>query len=272
MHVAPPSPGAPTPVNRGPLRVRAGRAAGAARAGRATRAGRGTRAAYAVVAAAALVSVLTGCTAIGDAQQVIDRARLVNDLASRLDHAGELTYTAEYQLSGGGRATIAQAQDPLRVAYTYPQGKLMLLPDRTVDCRAATAGAAPTCTLSAPPSATTDPASGLLAAVGDRGLVPPTVVVRLLTAASLSSDAVVAQHDTTIAGEHATCVDVAGVENAPSSKFTACITAAGVLGQFSGTFDGAAVDASLTRYADSVAEDAFDLPSAAKVVDTRSPH
>ena len=29
---------------------------------------------------------------------MIDRARLVNDLASRLDHASELTYTAEYQL------------------------------------------------------------------------------------------------------------------------------------------------------------------------------
>jgi len=35
----------------------------------------------------AVAFVLAGCTSVGDAQQVIDRARLVNDLASRLDHA-----------------------------------------------------------------------------------------------------------------------------------------------------------------------------------------
>lgn len=224
------------------------------------------------LAAAALLSALTaggaaGCGSIGEAQQVVDRARLVNNLAERLDRASQLTYTAEYQLNGGVRATIAQAQRPLRAAYSYPGGKLMILADRTVTCSTSSAGT--TCTLSTPPTGGTDAASTLLAVVGPQGLLPPTAVVGLLTAASLSSDATITQRDTTVAGEHATCVQVDGVENAASSRFTACITAAGVLGSFTGSVDGTAFDVSLVRFLDTVAEDAFDLPVGARVVDQR---
>jgi hypothetical protein len=224
------------------------------------------------LAAAALLSTLAagtaaGCGSIGEAQQVVDRARLVNNLAERLDRASQLTYTAEYQLSGGVRATIAQAQHPLRVAYTYPGGKLMILADRTVNCSTGTTGT--TCTLTVPATAATDAAGSLLSVVGPRGLLPPTAVVGLLTAASLSTDATITQQDTTVAGEHATCVKVDGVENAASSGFTACITAAGVLGSFTGSVDGTAFDVSLVRFQETVAEDAFDLPAGAHVVDQR---
>jgi len=228
---------------------------------------RAARLAAAALLSALAANVAAGCGSIGEAQQVVDRARLVNDLAERLDHAGQLTYTAEYQLSGGVRATIAQAQHPVRVAYTYPGGKLMITGDRTADCSASAAGT--TCTLTTPPTTGTDMASALLAVMGPRGLVPPTAVVGLLTAASLSSDATITQHDTTVAGEHATCVKVDGVENAPSSGFTACITAAGVLASFTGSVNGTAFDVSLVRFLENVAEDAFDLPAGARIVDQR---
>jgi hypothetical protein len=217
--------------------------------------------------AAALGTALTGCSSIGDAQRVIDRAHLVNELASRLDHASELTYTADYQLPGGPNATIVQAQDPLRAAYIYPGGRFATAADSTVDCH--TDDDTMTCTLTPPPSPSTDATTTLLDALHDRGLVPPTLVVGLLTAASLSSNTVIKQHDTTLAGEHATCVNVVGVENSASSQFDACITSAGVLGSFKGAVDGKDLEVSLIRYVASVAQDAFDLPAGAQTVDQR---
>ncbi|MGC9666735.1 hypothetical protein ACNTMW_09280 [Planosporangium sp. 12N6] len=210
---------------------------------------------------------LAGCDSIGDAQQVIDRAHLVNDLASRLDHATELTYTAEYQLPGGQHATITQAQQPLRTAYSYPGGTFVTTPNATIDCR--TDGGATTCTLTGPPSPSTEATTALLRALHDHGLMPPTMVVGLLTAASMSPDAVIRQQDTTLAGEHATCTSVTGVENAAATEFDACITSAGVLGSFKGVVDGKATDVSLIRYATTVTATAFDPPAGATIVDNR---
>jgi hypothetical protein len=212
-----------------------------------------------------VVAALAGCEAGGSAQQIIDRARLVNDLAARLDRAGQLTYTAEYQLPGGEAATIAQAQPP-RTAYTYPGGKLVVQPDTIAECR--TDGGAAVCTVTPRPSPGVEPPQRVLRG-GGRGIVPPTTVVGLLTAASLDSNAVIAQHDTTIAGEHATCVDVSGVENAAASNFTACITSNGVLGEFRGTVSGVPVELTLTRLVGTVTGDAFALPAGAQVNDRR---
>jgi hypothetical protein len=228
---------------------------------------RGPRRLVALAAAAAGAVPLTACGSIGDAQQVLDRARLVNDFAERLSHASELTYTAEYQLPDGRIAKIAQAQHPFRAAYTYPGGKFVITSEEIADCR--TTGTATTCTLTPPPSTGTDPTASLFGAAGTDGLIPPAEVVGLLTAASLSTNAVIKQHDTTIGGEHATCVDVFGVENAAASEFHACLTVAGVLGSFSGKVDGADAEISLTRYDETVDENAFDLPPGARVVDHR---
>ena len=52
-----------------------------------------------------------------------DEPRLLNELATRLDRAGDLTFTAEYRLDGGSRAVLAQAQQPRRAAYVHPGGK-----------------------------------------------------------------------------------------------------------------------------------------------------
>jgi hypothetical protein len=228
--------------------------------------------ALAALGTLAALAALTGCGSIGDSQQAVDRARLVSDFAERLSRSGDLTYTARYQLPGGAVASIAQDQRPRRVAYTYLRGKLVITPGQIADCE--TEANVPTCTLKAPPTGNGSTAvavtvTHLLGSGSDRTLIPPAGVVGLLTAASLSTNAVVEQSDTTVGGEHATCVKVAGVENASASTFTACLTVAGVLGSFSGVVDGRDVEVALTGYDETTAADAFDLPPGAKVVDQR---
>jgi hypothetical protein len=216
----------------------------------------------------AAVLLLAGCQAIEDGGQVIGRADLVNDLASRLDQAAELTYAADYQLSGGLSASIAQAQKPLRAAYTYPGGKLTVATDATAECD--TAGAKPTCTLTDPPPPTTKPAVTVFASAKQRGLITPPVVIGLLTAAALDPNAVIKQTDTTVAGRHATCVNVAKVANSAASTFDACVTNEGALGSFLGVVDGKPVDIAMSRYRTAVEDSAFDLPRGAGVVDHRA--
>jgi hypothetical protein len=220
-----------------------------------------------LVLAAAVTLVSTGCQSVDDAGQVIDRADLVNDLASRLDGSGGLTYSAEYQLPGGRTAMIAQAQSPLRSAYVYPEGKLTITDEATADCRRA--GGTMTCTLTAAPTPNNEPAVAAFRDAGEHGLIAPTVVIGLLTAAALDAEATIEQSDTTIAGRHATCVAVRGVSDAGASTFDACITTEGVLGNFSGVVDGSEVDIAMTRYRDDPDPAAFTLPAGAKIVDKR---
>src|SRR5438309_11511875 len=97
---------------------------------------RSTRArrAFAALPTVAALVLVSACGAVGNAQQVVSRARLVNDLANRLSHAGSLTYTAIYRLPGGQSATIVQAQTPARAVYLYADGKLLITPDYVGDC------------------------------------------------------------------------------------------------------------------------------------------
>jgi hypothetical protein len=225
-----------------------------------------TRAITAWTAAGVLITG-AGCQTLDDAGRVIGRADLVNDLAARLDRSGELTYSAEYRLPGADNATIAQSPKPPRSAYIFPGGRLIVTANATTACR--TAGAESTCTVAAPPSPGTKPAATAFATAGEHGLVTPTVVIGLLTAAALDADAIIEQKDTTIAGRHATCVQVRQVKNAAASSFDACITTEGVLGSFAGVVDGQRVDIAISRYRDSVDATAFDLPDGARVVDHR---
>jgi hypothetical protein len=209
----------------------------------------------------------SGCVAIGSGQPGGGRTQLVSDLADGLDRSGALTYTAVYRLPQGATATISQAQNPGRAAYAYPGGKLILTPEATVDCR--TQDRATTCTLTPPPSPGTDPASALIDGIAVRGLIAPTMVIGLLTTAALDADALVTTHDTTLAGQSATCVDVKGMRDGPSSEFEVCVTPDGVLASFAGTVAGAHVDIHLDRFDQTVAPDAFESPPGAAVVDRR---
>jgi hypothetical protein len=223
--------------------------------------------AIAATVAAALMLAGAGCGSLAQAQQVAGRADLVNDLAARLTAAGELSYSADYQLPAGGHASITQGQQPPRTAYAYPDGRLIVTVDATTECH--TAGKVTTCTLTAPPVPGASPAAKLFTATGKVGLVPPSVVVGLLTTAALDPDAVIEQRDTTIAGEHATCVTVRGVDNAQASRFDTCITTVGVLGSFSAELNGTHVDLTMTSYRDAIDPAAFAVPAGATVVDHR---
>lgn len=221
-----------------------------------------------VLATAVALLAPAGC---GSAEA--DEPQLLNDLATRLDRAGDLTFTAEYRLDGGAQAVIAQAQEPRRAAYVHPGGKAVFTETELANCREVTGGNR--CTLTAPPSPGTEPALDLLAATtvdggpsaspgsATTGLVSPAAALRLLSAAVLDG-ATVTRYESRIAGEEATCVGVHG-----ATGFTACVTAEGLLGSFTGTVDGRVVGFELTRYADTADAAAFDLPAGAEIEDRR---
>jgi hypothetical protein len=208
-------------------------------------------------------TALTACVAVNTGQPGDGRAALVSDLAGRLGQSGTLTYTAVYRLPQGATATVVQAQNPGRAAYVYPGGQLAITPQYLADCRANT------CTLTPPPSPGTDPATALIAEIANRGLIAPEMVVGLLTAVGLDAEAVVTTRDTTIAGENATCVKVAGAQRAAASDFEVCVTSDGLLGSFTGVVGDTGVDITMVRYEPTAATDAFDIPKGAKVTDRR---
>jgi hypothetical protein len=211
---------------------------------------------YAVAALA--VAGAAGCV---NTTAPTGRVQLVSDLAARLDRSGSLTYTAVYAMPGGARATITQA--PPRTAYTYPGGALISTPDSVASCDASS------CTLTAPASPGADPAAALENGVAVKGMIVPPMVISLLTTVAMDGDALVTTHDTTLAGQTATCVRIAGATDGPAPDFEVCVTTDGVLASFSGTVGGAHIDIHLDRYDTRVAPDAFTLPAGAKVVDHR---
>jgi hypothetical protein len=216
---------------------------------------------------AVVMTAAAGCASLGAGPRGINHNDLISDLASQLEQSSTLTYSARYQLAGGAVATIVQAQQPLRSAYLYPGGRVTVTSDATTEC--STDRKLFTCTLTAPPSPVSSPPATLFAGAGRQGMITPSEVLSLLNAAALDADADVQQHDTTIAGRHATCVDVQKIDNAPSARFNACITSEGVLGSFTGRVDGADLDIAMTRYQNTFEGDVFDPPPAAKDVDRR---
>jgi hypothetical protein len=196
---------------------------------------------------------LAGCAEFDNpaAAQGLTRNDLVAQLAAQLRDSASLTYSATYQLAGGRTATIAQAQNPPRAAYRYPGGEVLFTPTATVRC------AGKRCTTTAPPAATSPPPPGLFAAAEKAGLAVPAAVQSLLNAARLDRDMVVDQHDTTVAGRHATCLDLRNVDKAEAGAFSTCVTSDGVIGTFTGRLSGTRIDVALTDYADRVPTDAF---------------
>lgn len=217
-----------------------------------------------VLAASVIASLtVTGCQALDDAGQALGRADLVNDLAARMDRALEQTWAADYQLTGGQTVSIAQTEDPLRSAYTWPAGKITVTQEALTRC--ATAGGRTSCTVLPPVLTAGKPSVAAYTEAGKLGLVTPPAVIRLLTQAALDPEATIGQSDTTLAGHHATCVDV----TRSGDRFAACVTTEGVLGSFTGTLDGKPAEVTLTGYTETVDPAAFDLPAGAGVVDQR---
>ncbi len=220
------------------------------------------------LAAAALL--LAGCGSLGQAAsaQGIARGDLVSELAAQLTGSATLTYTAGYQLPGGGTATVAQAQRPARTAYAYPGGRVLVTGQAVTACRGARK---PTCTVTAPP----DPGAALPPAVFAEaqrtGMIAPVTVLSLLETAALDPGVTLEPRDTTIAGHHATCLDLSGLTDDRTRAFTTCVTNDGVLGSFTGTVDGRTIDIAMTHFESRIRGDAFDVPTGATTVDRRRP-
>ncbi len=216
-----------------------------------------------------LCAAAAGCSDLDEPPgQGLTRNDLVADLAAQMTAAADLTYEASYQLSGGEQATVAQTRKPARTAYVYPGGKIMVTAEATTECRTEKAKTT-ICTMTAPVTAASPAPAAIFAGAGETGLVAPATVLALLNAAVLDTDVVVDQHDSTIAGRHATCVQLSGVDDAPARDFTTCITNEGVLGSFSGILNQVRVDVAMTHYSEQVQEAMFELPKPAKLVDLR---
>jgi hypothetical protein len=219
-----------------------------------------------VLAALVITSLsVTGCQAADDAAAALGRADLVNDLAARMDSSLEQAWAAEYQLAGGQTASIAQTTEPLQSSYTWPAGKITVTQQAVTRC--ASAAGRTSCTVSPPVLTAGKPSVIVFSEARKHGLVTPPAVIRLLTDAAFDPEADIAQGDTTLAGHHATCVDVTRA----GDHFTACVTTEGVLGSFAGTLDGKPAELTLSRYTDTVSSTAFEVPDGAGVDDRRTP-
>ncbi|MEH0841876.1 hypothetical protein V6U81_05690 [Micromonospora sp. CPCC 205711] len=217
-----------------------------------------------VLAVSVIASLsVTGCQTLDDAGRALGHADLVNDLAARLDASLTSTWAADYRLSDGGTASLAQTQEPLRAAYSWPAGKITVTQEAVTRCE--TAAGRSSCSVLPPVTTAGKPAVAAWEEAAKRGQLTPPAVIRLLTEAALDPAAVIVQSDTTVAGHHATCVDV----RRSAGDFTACVTTEGVLGSFTGTLDGRSTEVSLSRYTETVGATAFDPPTGASVVDRR---
>jgi len=86
-------------------------------------------------AAAALLLGTTGCTDLDQASAAgISHDDLLSEMSIQLSRVTGLTYSATYQLSGGGTATVTQAQKPSRTAYVYPGGRQIQTATGTIRC------------------------------------------------------------------------------------------------------------------------------------------
>ncbi|MFC7273766.1 hypothetical protein ACFQS1_07235 [Paractinoplanes rhizophilus] len=210
-------------------------------------------------AAATLLLGATACTDLDTANAAgIGRDDMVSELAIQLARVTGLTYTAKYQLTGGETATVTQAQKPTRTAYLHPGGRLLETVTGTVRCDRAL-----NCT-------ETDPAPPAAGPLTGSNLITPESVLAMLNAAALDQVVEAGQHDTTIAGRHATCLDLTGVDRAAASAFGVCVTNEGALASFTGTIAGERFDQALTAYEDTADLAALELPAAAKLTDKRS--
>jgi hypothetical protein len=227
---------------------------------------RGARLPALLAVAVLALTAGTGCGGLDDRGSALDRTDVVTDLATQLERSASLTYAADYQLTGGRTARVVQSQSPPRAAYVYPGGMIAVTAEATTRCSAETKPL--TCTKTAPPAPTAAIRGAEPTDAGRNGMVTPSVVLKLLTATALDSDAIIDQHDTTIAGRHATCVVVMNVD-ALAARFDACVTTEGVLGSFTGTVDGTPVELAMTRFSDTTDGVTFDPPAGAKVIDRR---
>lgn len=227
----------------------------------------GNRRAWRRVAVTALVTAglaaSAACSAPGDAQEVIDQGRVVDGMASSVDEGTTRSYTATYQVTGGGTVTVVHTPDPYRDAFLFAGGRYVSTPDFELTCESGD------CTLVDPLDSASPLDTEAISEVGDEGFLPAQTILGLLTKAALNAGASIEQSDDTLVGEHATCAKVAGLTGAAAQGFETCVTDRGVVGSFEGTVGGVDVKMFLVSYAETADAANFDVPADAKVSDER---
>ncbi|MBB4695207.1 hypothetical protein [Paractinoplanes abujensis] len=201
---------------------------------------------------------LLGAAGCGDLDEAnaapLSRESLITEAAGQLAAGSALTYSAKYQVAGGEVATVNRAQRPLRASYVYPGGRLIVTSTVTIRCSTSTCE-----------SRTADPAAAT--ALDDGPLISAEAVQAMLATAALDPVVETTPHDTTIAGRHATCLSLAGVDETPSREFDLCVTNEGALASFTATINGKRIDQALTSYRDDLPDDAFLVPTGIKLID-----
>jgi hypothetical protein len=222
--------------------------------------------------ATSLAAASLGCGLIEQAKDLVGTAQVLSDFADRLGKAATLTYTAEYQVTGGEKVTLVQ--QPPNSAFLTSSGRLILTEEFLYLC--GEESGVMTCqrsTNEAVDAAAAD--AGLVSGLTGPGFVTPELALGLIAAAALVPGAKVEQSEKTIAGEASLCATASGLdaaaspgdENAPKD-FTVCVTEAGILASFSGTtVEGEQAAIELVAYSASVDATAFEPPTGAKIVD-----
>ncbi|HKE66503.1 MAG TPA: hypothetical protein VKB59_17875 [Micromonosporaceae bacterium] len=212
--------------------------------------------------ALALGAVTAGCGTVASGGETSGNQEFVDGMAAQLSAASSLAYTAVYSLNGGGTGTIAQQPSTGQASYTYPTGMTLVTNDGATVCPLNASGSAGPCTVySSVDAAAPDIARG--------GLIRPESVVTMLSTAALDRDAIVSEHDSTIAGTSAACITITSGSGS-GAQYDTCVTPDGLLGSFQGTWDGAEVDVTMVSFSKTVSADAFKLPAGARVAPAAS--
>jgi hypothetical protein len=224
------------------------------------------------------LATVGGFVACGRASGAADlgSAAGLRALADRLQHADEATYTAEYLVGG---STVVHAQAPPRQAFRSAGVVLTISPDTIVTCAVTTTTGVLGCQRSPGMDGMALTEARMVTKATTAGFVAPGLVVSALLRAAARPSLRVTTRRRTIGGTRAECATVAAAAVRPPSasaplgelRFTACVTEAGVLAGFEGTFEGASTGRmTLERYLPSVTADAFDLPSGATVAEVEA--
>jgi hypothetical protein len=222
--------------------------------------------------AATLAAASLGCGLINQAKQLVGAAQILSDFANRLDKGSKLTYTAEYQVTGGEKVTLVQ--QPPNAAFLGKDGSFIFTADSLYLC--SPEKGVMTCQKS-PNNAekvnATD--AGFVAGVAGPAFITPEFALGLILAAAVVPGAKVTQSNKTVAGQKSLCATASNLDAAASpgdkdavKDFSVCVTETGVLSSFSGTgVNGEKAAIELTSYKDSADPNAFKPPAGAKITD-----
>lgn len=250
-----------------------------------------------LVLAAFFIAPVTGFVACArESRSDHSAAEQLRRFAQRMERARDLTYTAEYDAGG---VAVTHAQAPPRQVYRATGTTLILGPDTVVLCRTGASPPAQPRDVALTPGCERTPGIDGITLPQARAVSPtlaaphfvaPEVAAALVLRAAGRPGLHVATARQSVDGADTDCATVrtgagsagtpagasaggvaGGQSELPPLRFTACVTATGVLARFEGTTDsGMDGQTTLVRLALTTAPDAFNLPPGLAVQDPRT--